>query len=143
MQQENAVTQAKPRRLSAASTVSAQDANLAGPALRAFFGIAQRWRINTTQQRVLLGGPPASTYFKWKKEKDGALPRDVLERVSYILGIYKALQILLPDAARADGWISEPNTAPLFGGGSALDRMLGGNVGDLYVVRQYLDAQRG
>ncbi len=30
-----------------------------------------------------------------------------------------------------------------FGGASALERMLGGNVGDLYVVRQYLDAQRG
>ena len=92
---------------------------------------------------MLLGNPPASTYFKWKKARDGALPRDALERISYLLGIYKALQILLPDPQRADHWVSEPNTAPLFGGQTALQRMLGGNVSDLFVVRQYLDAQRG
>jgi hypothetical protein len=119
------------------------EAALAGPALRAFFQIAERWGLGANQQRVLLGNPPSSTYFKWKKQRDGALPRDALERISYLLGIYKALQILLPDAQRADRWITEPNTAPLFGGRSALERMLGGNVSDLYVVRQYLDAQRG
>jgi hypothetical protein len=118
------------------------DEALAAPALRAFFRIAEAWRLNTAQQRILLGDPAPSTYFKWKKQ-GGALPRDVLERISYILGIYKALQILLPDPVRADGWIHEPNDAPLFGGGNALARMLGGNVGDLYAVRQYLDAQRG
>ena len=57
--------------------------------------------------------------------------------------IYKALRILLPDDKAADGWVRLPNAAPLFGGRSALERMLGGQVGDLYVVRQYLDAQRG
>jgi hypothetical protein len=118
-------------------------ADYAAPALRAFFQIADRWGLNTAQQRVLLGNPPASTYFKWKKARDGALPRDVVERISYLLGIYKALQILLPDPQRADHWVSEPNLAPLFGGHSALQRMLGGNVSDLFVVRQYLDAQRG
>lgn len=116
---------------------------MAGAGLRAFFRIAQQWGLSTTQQRVLLGNPPPSTYFKWKKEQPAALPRDVLERLSYVLGIYKALQILIPDPARADGWLKEPNTAPVFGGRSALDRMLGGNVSDLYVVREYLDAQRG
>ena len=122
---------------------SPAEAALAGPALRAFFQIAGHWGLGANQQRVLLGNPPPSTYFKWKKLRDGALPRDALERISYLLGIYKALQILLPDPQRADRWITEPNTAPLFGGRSALDRMLGGNVSDLYVVRQYLDAQRG
>lgn len=117
--------------------------DLAGPALRAFFNIASAWDLNTAQQRTLLGSPPSSTFFKWKRDLAGSLPRDVIERISYILGIYKALQILIPDDARADAWISSPNTAPLFGGQSALDRMLGGNVGDLYAVRQYLDAQRG
>ena len=117
--------------------------DLSGPALRAFFNIASAWNLNVKQQRTLLGNPPGSTFFKWKRELAGSLPRDVLERISYVLGIYKALQILIPDAERADAWISSPNTAPVFGGHSALDRMLGGNVGDLYTVRQYLDAQRG
>lgn len=119
------------------------EAELAAPALRAFFRIAAAWRLSSAEQRVLLGNPPSSTFFKWKKQGDGTLARDVLERISYVLGIYKALQILLPDPARADGWVREPNSAPLFGGRSALERMLGGNVGDLYAVRQYLDAQRG
>lgn len=119
------------------------EAALAGAGLRAFFRIADHWALSTAEQRVLLGNPPPSTYFKWKKQQAGNLPRDVLERISYILGIYKALQILLPDPARADGWIKAPNSAPLFAGGSALARMLGGNVSDLYVVRQYLDAERG
>ena len=122
---------------------SAPDKDLSGPALRAFFRIAAAWKLNARQERVLLGNPPESTFFKWKKAQQGNLSRDVLERISYVLGIYKSLQILFPDNARADEWISRPNSAPLFQGQSALQRMLSGNVSDLFVVRQYLDAQRG
>ncbi|HET8881082.1 MAG TPA: MbcA/ParS/Xre antitoxin family protein, partial [Solimonas sp.] len=82
-------------------------------------------------------------FFLWKKQKAGSLSRDVMERISYVLGIYKALQILFPQAERADEWVRRPNDAPLFAGRSALDRMLSGNVADLFVVRSYLDAQRG
>jgi len=118
-------------------------ADLGGPALRAFFALAERWKLRTAEQRTLLGEPPESTYFKWKKQQDGTPSRDVIERISYLLGIWKDLQILFPDATQADAWIRKPNDAPLFAGRSALDRMLSGNVADLYVVRQYLDAQRG
>ncbi|RJG00117.1 DUF2384 domain-containing protein [Noviherbaspirillum saxi] len=112
--------------------------------LRAFANIAQLWQLDMDAQLTLLGSPPRSTYYKWKKDpKSAHLGRDTLERISYILGIYKALQILLPEAVAADNWIHKPNAAPLFGGRSALDRMLSGNVSDLYVVRQYLDAMRG
>jgi hypothetical protein len=117
--------------------------DLAGPALRAFFQIARRWNLTTEQERRLLGNPGRSTYFRWKRDQAGAVPRDVLERISYLLGIYKALHILFPNDLQADGWVNRPNSGPLFGGGSALDRMLGGQVADLFVVRQYLDAQRG
>lgn len=119
-------------------------AAMAAAGLRAFARIAEQWGLSTDEQRCLLGEPPRSTYFAWRKAPDkAALPRDTLERLSLLLGIYKALQILLPDPARADQWITTPNTAPLFGGGTALERLLAGNVGDLFVVRQYLDAQRG
>ncbi|MCE3285095.1 MAG: hypothetical protein K0R70_1351 [Steroidobacteraceae bacterium] len=122
----------------------AAERELAGAALRAFFRIAGLWKLDTSQERTLLGNPPASTYFKWKKDPQAAnLSRDVLERISYVLGIFKALEILFPDPARADAWLTRPNDAPMFGGHSALERMLGGNVSDLFVVRQYLDAQRG
>jgi len=116
---------------------------LSGPALRTFFRIADLWGLSVEEQMTLLGVASRSTFFKWKKEKDALLPKDTLERISYILGIYKALQILLPNERAADMWIRRPNTAPPFGGQSALTRMLSGHVSDLYVVRQYLDAQRG
>ena len=114
-----------------------------GAGLRAFERIAQLWKLSIPQQLTLLGIASRSTYFKWRREREPRLPRDTLERLSYLLGIYKALQILLPEAHAADAWIHQPNEAPLFGGKSALERLLTGNVADLYVVRQYLDAQRG
>ncbi|MGH7476703.1 MAG: MbcA/ParS/Xre antitoxin family protein [Longimicrobiales bacterium] len=111
--------------------------------LRAFARIADAWRLSVDEQLVLLGGPGRSTYYKWRKEAAPELPRDTLERLSYLLGIYKALQILFPEPVRADRWVRAPNSAAVFGGGSALQRMLGGQMADLYLVRQYLDAQLG
>ncbi len=64
-----------------------------------------------------------------------------MERISYVLGIYKGLQILLPRTA--DEWVRKPNTAAPFGGRPAIERMTSGNVADLFVVRQYVDSQRG
>jgi len=116
---------------------------LGGPALRSFFRLAEYWKLRVVDQRRLLGDPPESTFYKWKRQQDAVLGRDVIERISYLLGIWKALQILFPDPAQADAWLRKPNAAPLFGGHSALERMLSGNVADLFVVRQYLDAQRG
>ncbi|CAG9244504.1 MbcA/ParS/Xre antitoxin family protein [Paraburkholderia unamae] len=112
--------------------------------LRAFFRIAGDWDLSVEEQIVLLGSPGRSTFFKWKQAPQSArLGRDTLERLSLLLGIYKALQILLPQPAAADTWIKRPNSAPPFGGRRALDRMLAGNVSDLVAVRQYLDAMRG
>jgi len=111
--------------------------------LRAFARIADLWHLSIAEQLTLLGLTSRSTYFKWRKDPHARVPRDTLERISYVLGIYKALQVLLPDTRAADEWIRRPNEASLFGGKSALERMLSGNVSDLYIVRQYLDAQRG
>jgi hypothetical protein len=130
-----------------ASTVPSIRGNqraVSGAALRTFFNIADAWSLTTEQGMTLLGLTSRSTYFKWKADPEGArLSRDALERLSYIFGIYKALQTLLPRPEAADGWVHRPNAAPPFQGGSALERMLSGNVADLYVVRRYLDAQRG
>ncbi|HEY2023126.1 MbcA/ParS/Xre antitoxin family protein [Paraburkholderia sp.] len=112
--------------------------------LRAFFNIARDWNLSADEQIVLLGSPGRSTFFKWKASPQTArLGRDTLERLSLLLGIYKALQILLPQPNAADSWIKRPNSAPPFGGRRALDRMLAGNISDLVAVRQYLDAMRG
>ena len=118
-------------------------ADMAQAGLRAFFRIASLWDLSVDEQITLLGSPARSTYFKWKREGAETLPRDVLERISYLLGIYKDLQLLLPEEAAADGWVRRANDALPFGGASALERMLSGNVADLYEVRRYLDAERG
>lgn len=122
---------------------NARPADLGGAALRAFFGLAKAWALSEQEQMKLLGLSSRSTLHSWKSGRVSKLSRDTIERISYLLGIFKAINILLPDQRRADAWMRAPNKAPLFGGRSALDRMISGNIGDLYVVRQYLDAQRG
>lgn len=111
-------------------------------ALKAFFNITAKWQLSAEQERTLLGVPRA-TFYRWKHQLDGSLTPDTLERISNILGIYKALQILLPTPELANQWIHKPNTAPLFGGQSALDKLLKGRVIDIADVRRYLDAERG
>ena len=108
---------------------------------RAIFRIFDDWGVAGEQARVLLGQPPRSTFYHWKKGEIGAVSHDTVQRLSYILGIYKALQILYKDAALADAWIKRPSLA--FGGKSALERMAGGDVTDLAAVRAHLDAARG
>ena len=114
----------------------------AGAALRTFWKLAEAWELGAAEQATLLG-VGRTTLYQWKQGKVGSLDRHQLERLSYLFGIYAALQILFPLARRANEWLRKPNAAPVFGGRSALERMLGGQVADLFVVRQYLDAQRG
>jgi Protein of unknown function (DUF2384) len=130
--------------LAPAAGVEVSPERMAAAGLRAFARIAQAWGLTVDEQLNLLGQPPRSTFFAWRKHPEkAALPRDTLERLSNILGIYKSLQILLPDAAAADAWVRQPNSAAPFGGGTALGRMLAGNVSDLNLVRRYLDGVRG
>jgi hypothetical protein len=136
--------QTQPQSTSPNSVATVSAAAISSAAIRVFLNIADLWQLDAEQQLTLLGNPGRSTFFRWKKDPQAArLSHDTLERISYILGIYKALEILLPNPKAADHWVKQANTAPLFQGRSALQRMLSGNVGDLYVVRQYLDAMRG
>lgn len=117
---------------------------MAAAGLRAFMRMAEAWQLSVDEQLCLLGQPARSTFFSWRKHPERAvLSRDTLERLSYLLGIWKSLQILLPDAVAADAWLRRPNRAAPFGGHSALQRMLAGNVSDLHLVRSYLDGVRG
>lgn len=115
--------------------------DLTGPALRTFFKIADAWGLKEQEQMRVLGLDSRSTFQSWKRGAVAAIPKDALERISYVMGIYKGLQILLPKSANE--WVRKPNKASVFGGRTAIDRMTSGNVADLYVVRQYIDAQRG
>ena len=115
---------------------------LSGPALRTFFRIAAAWQLTVEEQRALLGWPAASTFHKYKAGDHGTLSYDTLTRLSLVLGIYKALQVLYPDAALADRWVKLPNANALFGGAPALALMSSG-IDGLLQVRRLLDARRG
>lgn len=114
-------------------------------AVKLFMGIAKQWQLNDKQSCTLAGLGSRSTLHKWKDAAEHNKPvkvsPDTLERLSYIAGIYKALQLLFTDASRWQEWVHAPNDA--FGGQSAMDRMLAGKVIDLADVRRYLDGWRG
>lgn len=131
----------KPAKIT--SSVLQDTSRASGPALRAFLRIADLWALRSRERMALLG-LPKSTYHSYFREPARArLSADTLERISYLLGIYKALQILLPRREAADSWIRRPNGAAVFNGHAPLDLMLGGKVGSLYLVRRYLDGERG
>jgi hypothetical protein len=111
--------------------------------LRTFFNIADDWGLNTDQQRTLLGGISKSSLHNWKAGRASALSRDQIERVSLVLGIYKAMALLFADGDGGKRWLKASNTEAAFGGGSPLARMLRGGMEDLYVTRRYIDAWRG
>lgn len=110
-------------------------------ALKTFFRLAREWGFSAEEQLVLLGRPGRSTFYRWKSQAPAALSVDTLERISLLLGVYKALEILFPTPEHAAGWLRHANDA--FGGRTALQVMLGGRMDDLYQVRRHLDAWRG
>ena len=116
---------------------------LSAAALAGFFFLAGAWKLSAAEQLLLLGQPARSTFFAWKKDPNATLSRDTLERISYLLGIWKALRILIPDEPQALAWISKPNDNPLFAGQTPLSHMLQGRILDLADVRRLLDARRG
>jgi Protein of unknown function (DUF2384) len=112
----------------------------AGAMFRAALNLFERWAITDEQAATLLD-MPVRTYRRWKAGDQGRIDRDGKARLSNLMGIHKALRIILSDAASGYRWIKAPNGA--FGGQSALSIMLGGELTDLMRVRRYLDAERG
>lgn len=117
--------------------------NIVAAGLRAFFRISDQWGLKNEQAIALLGYPAKQTFYNWKKGKIDRINNsyDLAARLSYIVGIFKALEILYNQPDLADRWVAQPNLA--FGGQSALDRMMGGQITDLAAVRDYLDSVRG
>jgi hypothetical protein len=127
---------------SVAQSVKKIDAGVVLPGIFRLLG--EEWRLNNEQQMRLLGLSSRQTLANWKKAPAGAtLSRDLQERLSYLLGIYKSLRILFPDPELARGWLFSPNANRAFGGEPPMARLLNGLVVDLAFVRQFLDYERG
>ncbi len=115
---------------------------LSGGALRAFFNIMERWEARDEDARALLGGISNGPYYELKKNPVRVLDADRLQRISYLVGIFKALHILYSEAL-ADAWVTRPNTNRIFGGISPLEFMVRGGLPSFAIVRRLLDARRG
>jgi Antitoxin Xre/MbcA/ParS C-terminal toxin-binding domain len=123
-------------------TVRGERERLSPSALKAFFQIMGRWQVRDEDARALLGGVSNGPYYQMKKNPNRILDADTLLRVSYLVGIFKALHILHSDAL-ADEWVRLPNTNRLFAGQSPLAYMLAGGMPAMQTVRRLLDARRG
>lgn len=107
---------------------------------RAVVNLFAKWGVNDEQAATLLD-LTLRTYRRWKAEAPGAISRDGRARLSNLMGIHKGLRILFANPRRGYEWVKKPNAA--FGGRSALDVMLNGELTDLMRVRRYIDAERG
>jgi hypothetical protein len=109
-------------------------------AMAGFFRIMELWRADNAQASAILGKPASRTFYRWKAGDIATVSHDVIRRIGYVSGIWKALQILYSNPTQADEWVRKPNRA--FGDQTPLERMSAGDVTDLAAVRQYLDAAR-
>lgn len=115
---------------------------LSAGALHAFFNIMMHWKVKDEEARKLLGGMANGTYYGYKKNPQRVLAQDTLTRVSYLIGIFKALNILHSQAL-ADQWVHLPNQGRIFGGQTPLNYMIKGGTPAMQIVRRLLDARRG
>jgi hypothetical protein len=118
---------------------------LSPAALRTFFNIMDRWQVRDEDARGLLGGISNGTFYQWKGKPAGTgrtLDQDRLTRISYLIGIFKALNILYSERL-ADRWMQLPNSNPLFAGRTPLAFVLQAGTPALATLRQLLDARRG
>jgi hypothetical protein len=118
---------------------------LSAAALKALFNIVEHWRIRDEDARELLGGISNGAYYQLKQSPGGSvktLEQDRLLRISYLIGIFKSLNILYSQRL-ADQWMQLPNTNPIFAGRTPLDYILRGGTPAMDVVRRLLDARRG
>lgn len=115
---------------------------LSNSAVKAFFNIMARWKIRDEDAKALLGGISNGPYYQMKRDQDRLLDADRLTRISYLVGVFKALNILYSEPL-ADAWIGLANTNRIFGGRTPLDYMIKGGLPAMQAVRRLLDARRG
>ena len=114
---------------------------LSPAAVKGFLAIMDKWNLRDPEARQLLGGMSTGSFYALKKEPR-TLDQDTLTRISLLIGIFKALNILYSPKL-ADAWISLPNTNPIFRGLTPVAYIIQRGQPGMLSVRQLLDARRG
>ena len=115
---------------------------LSPSAIKAFLNIMAKWKVRDEDARALLGGISNGPFYEMKKKPERTLDPDALTRASYLVGIFKALNILYSEKL-ADAWVQRPNSNRIFGGQTPLGFMIKGGLPAMQTVRRLLDARRG
>src|SRR5262245_18096038 len=118
----------------------AERERLSAPALKAFFNIMAAWKVRDEDARALLGGVTNGPYYELKRSPDRVLDADRLTRISYLIGVFKALNIL-HSRALPEEWIRLPNTNPIFGWQTLLAYMVRRGMPAMQIVRRLLDSR--
>jgi hypothetical protein len=119
----------------------AERERLSPPALRSFFNIMARWSVRDEDARALLGGVSNGPFYEMKKNPERILEPDRLVRISYLVGIFKALNVLYSETL-ADQWMQLPNSNVIFAGQAPLAYLVAGGQPAMQIVRRLLDARR-
>lgn len=108
---------------------------------RATVNLAKVWTLTDSEACVLLGGMSSHTWARWKSGSCGRIDRDLRARMADLMGIHRSLRYLFKTPSQGYDWIRKPNAA--FGGISALQIMLRGEISDLAAIHNWLKAQGG
>jgi hypothetical protein len=123
-------------------SAKAERERLSPAAIKAFMSIMEKWDVRDEDARALLGGISNGQYYEMKKNPERVLGADTLTRISYLIGIFKALNILYSEPL-SDAWVQRHNTNRIFDGETPLAYMMKGGLAAMQVVRRLLDARRG
>jgi antitoxin Xre/MbcA/ParS-like protein len=115
-------------------------ARLSPTAIKALLRLAEAWQLRDESTRQLLGGVSHGYFYELKAGKKKTLNQDQLTRISLLLGIYTALNVLYSKEL-ASRWVKLPNSNPMFAGTTPLEYLVEGGVPALVRVRQLVDAR--
>lgn len=103
--------------------------------------IQDAWNLSDSNAQDLVR-ISRSTFSRWKSDPTKAQwDKDQIERLSYLFSIHRILTHILGDNDSLRTWLRQPQGDAVFGGASPLDRMLCGQVGDLFEVNRWLQAR--
>jgi len=115
---------------------------LSPAAIEAVLKIAEKWDLRNADTMRLLGGISNGRYYALKKSHKSVLTQDELTRVSLLIGIFKALNILFSEKL-ANRWVSRSNSNPMFNNAPPLVLLIEGGMPGMLAVRRLLDSRRG